>query len=35
MPKKVVVISLKESLRSSEIDFLQFGTPLLQIAESL
>lgn len=35
MPKEVMTISLKGSLGSSEIDFLKFGTPLLQIAERL
>ncbi len=35
MPKEPVIISLKESLRSLQISFLQFGTPLLQIAERL
>ncbi|KPF42278.1 hypothetical protein [Rhizobium sp. AAP43] len=35
MRKQPVVFSLKESLRSLNIEFLQFGTPLLQIAERL
>jgi len=35
MPKEPVIISLKESLRSLQVSFLQFGTPLLQIADTL
>ncbi|WP_311272161.1 MULTISPECIES: hypothetical protein [unclassified Rhizobium] len=35
MPKELITISLKESLGSSEIDFLNFGTPLLKIAATL
>ena len=35
MRKRTITVSLRESLGSSQIDFLQFGTPLLQIAETL
>jgi hypothetical protein len=35
MARENYVISLKECLRSTHIDFLQLGTPLLKIAETL
>jgi hypothetical protein len=35
MPKQKTTFSLTKILASSQIDFLQFGTPLLQIAETL
>lgn len=35
MARQTITVSLKESLSSSKIDFLKFGTPLLQIAETL
>jgi hypothetical protein len=35
MPKQMTTVSLTKILGSSQIDFLQFGTPLLQIAETL
>jgi len=34
MSKQIITVSLKESLGSAQIDFLKFGTPLLQIAET-
>lgn len=35
MSKQTIIVSLKESLASMQIDFLPFGMPLLQIAETL
>jgi hypothetical protein len=35
MPKETLIISLRESLGSQQVNFLQFGTPLLQVAERL